>query len=239
MADAASVVLAATITIIPFYLALTLSKLRLLKRNPQASIALAMGMSLLFFLDPLHDTNGLGLYSPFFGPLELELIIAFTLSFLALTLGGSRAGGWPLWIVATGIAIHSFSEASELVDAVPVYLGNLTIALPNAVSFVLHKFLEGFALVAYAAGSGVQRFRLLALGATPLVLLAIGGSVSSLLSSFDLTPLIAAGAGGWTFVLLSLGSRFDNKNRPALFALVVFGFIIVYSLGLLHSAKIG
>ncbi len=237
MADAASAAIAAIITIIPFYLALTIPRFQFLMKNPQAFAALAMGMSLLFFLEPLHDTNGLGLFSPSFGFLELELVATFVVVFIVLTLGGSQGGAWPLWVIGAGIAIHSFSESSVLVNAIPLYLGNIAIAIPNAVSFVLHKFLEGFVLVAFSASLGIQRFRQLVFGALPLALLSVGGALSSFLPPFDLTPLIAAGAGGWTFALLSLGPSFDGRNRPVMYVLVVVGFIIVYSLGLLHSAN--
>lgn len=239
MADPVSVVLVAVVTIAPFYLALFFSKLEVIRKRAEAVIAFALGMTLLFFLEPMHGTNGLGLYSPTFGPPELVLVVAFVLSFLILGSTGSKGKDFSLWIITTGIALHSFSESSELVGATPIYLRSLSVAFPNAASFVLHKFLEGFVLVAYSAAVGTPSFRQLVVGATPMALIGFAGVLSTLLPPVELTPFIAAGAGGWALVLVALSSRFDGKKGPSLIALVALGFIVVYSVGLLHSSQIG
>jgi len=192
-------------------------------------------MSMVFLLDPIEDTNGLGLYSRPFGPTDLILIGAFAVTILVLAFAASEKTGWPLWVFATGVAIHSFSETYALVGTIPIYFGNLAVTLPNAASFLLHKSLEGFVIVSYGANLGIQRLKDYFRGAIPIAVFSIAGGVSALVSQSDLTPLLAAAAGGWLFILVALGLGFSGQNKPKIGALVVVGFVIVYSTGLLHS----
>ncbi len=237
--DLSALSLGAVLTVLPFYIGLLTFRIPIFRRHTQPTVALALGASFFFFLDPIKGTNSLGAFSPVVGLEQAVLISAFALTFVVLAFGRGQAEGWPFWIVATGIAIHSFSESSGLAVAVPIYLSNFSVAAPGAASYLLHKFLEGFVLVAYCVGSGALKLRQVALAAVPMVVMSIAGALSSLLPSLDLTPFLASAAAGWMFVVVALGSQLGRKNRPLVVAMVAVGFVIVYSAGLLHSLQIG
>lgn len=239
--DASSIAIGISATVLPFYLALTTFNLQPLRRNPQVSLALALGMSFYFLFDGYLDSTSLGIGGGFYGGFQpLVLIVAFAATFAFLAWGKGRGSeAWPLWIVALAISIHSFSEGSEVSGTAPLYLANLSSTLANITAFEFHKFLEGFVLVAAALSLGVTKFRDVALAGLAMVALATAGALSSLWSSIGLSPFLAAGVGGWMLTTVVLGSRFERKNGPALFLLVVVGFIIVYSAGLLHFTVVG
>ena len=228
-----------TITIVPFYLGLLIFGIPAVRSHHRGALALALGGAFFFFLDPIQDTNGLGAFSSALGLDQLVLIAAFGLTFVVLAFGKGSGEAWPFWVIATGIAIHSFSESAALGEAVRVFFSNVTVALPGSASFVLHKFLEGFVLVAYCTASGAKKIGQVALAGIPMVLLSVSGGLASLLPSLDLSPFLASAAGGWMLVLVALGSQLEKKSRPLVIGLVVLGFIIVYSVGLLHSARFG
>ncbi|MDA4119417.1 MAG: hypothetical protein OK436_02410 [Thaumarchaeota archaeon] len=232
---AADVVLGVLATVLPFYLGLATFQLQAVRRHPQGMLFLATGMSFYFLFDGFVDSTELGVALGYYGGLlPLVLIAAFGGTFLLLAF--TRRGpsyAWPLWIIALGISIHSFAEANDLANAAPLYFSNLNAVLPDAASFVIHKFLEGLVLAAAATIFGASRLRQVALAGTPMVLVGLAGSLSSLLP-LGLSPFIAAGVGGWMAVTLALASRLDRDARPALFLLLIVGFVIVYSATLLH-----
>ncbi len=240
MLDLSALSLGVIITILPFYAALLTFGIPLFRRHPQATLALALGMSFYFLFEGFLDSTELGVDLGFYGGLQpLVLVAAFAATFVILAFARRAPNdAWPLWVFAIGISIHSFSEASDVSGSASLYFTNLASVLPIASSFVMHKFLEGFVLVAAAISFGIPRFRQVALAGAPMIVLAIAGSLSSLLPSLGLSPFIAAGVGGWMFVTVGLATHFNKSNKPVLLALVVLGFIIVYSGALLHFTTI-
>lgn len=234
--DASSVALGILATAIPFYLALTLSQLQSLKRHSQLALAFAAGTSIYFLLDGYVDSAELGVPLGYYGGWQpLELLAAFALTFLILQSFRRRPGyAWPLWVVAIGISMHSFAEANDLTSTANLYITNFASVLPDAAPFVIHKFLEGFALVAAALVLDVKGFRQVAVGGAPMLVIAAAGSLSSLLP-LTLSPFIAAGVGGWALVTVVLISHLERPSRPKALALVVLGFVVVYAAALLHS----
>jgi len=233
LSDVVDIAIAIVVSVLPFYfgLGLTISALR---GRQNEAVAMATGASIFLFIDPIRDTNGLGGFAPNFGPENLVILAAFSFTFLLLSTGLGGRNAWPLWVLATGIAIHTFAEASELAGSVPTYLSDFSVALPGGLSFVLHKAIEGFVLGAYSLLIGA-RWKQAALGGLPLVGISIAGAAASLVPSLDLSPFIAAGAGGWMFVVVALGTGTTRPIRPATFALILAGLVIVYTVGLLHS----
>lgn len=235
MVGASAIALGVFATILPFYLAITTFRVQAVKRHPQALLAFAVGMSFYFLFDVFVDSTELGVAVGYYGGLQpLLLVAAFGVTFLILAF--ARRGpdyAWPLWIIALGISIHSFAEANDLSNTAPLYFANFSAVLPDAASFVIHKFLEGFVLVAAATIFGASRLRQVALAGTPMVLVALAGSLSSLLP-LALSPFIAAGVGGWMAVTVALASSLDRTARPAILVLLIVGFVIVYSATLLH-----
>jgi zinc transporter ZupT len=235
LVDAPSIALGILGTAVPFYLALTLFHVQAIRRHAQVVLALATGMSIYFLLDGFVDSAELGVtigYGSGWQP--LELIAAFALTFVILqSLRRKPEYSWPLWVVALGISIHSFAEAHDLASAANLYFSSLSTVLPSAVSFLLHKFLEGFALVAAAAVTGAKGLRQVMLAGTPMLVIAVVGSLASL-ATFDLSPIIAAGVGGWALVTLVLATHFERPSRPTVFTIIAIGFIIVYAASLLH-----
>ncbi len=239
--DAPAIALGISATVLPFYLALATFEVQAIRRRAQAVLALALGMSFYFLFDSFRDSTDLGVKHGFYTGLQpLVLIAAFAVTFIILAFGkGGREGTWPLWIIAIGISIHSFSEASDVSTSAPLYLSNLNAVFAGVSSFELHKFLEGFVLVGAALSFGVSKFRQVVLAGVAMIVFAIAGALSSLLPSLGLSPFFAAGAGGWMIAAVALASHFERKNRPTLLVLVVVGFVIVYSGVLLHFTIVG
>ncbi len=209
-------------------------KAKAVSKHADSALALSLGMALYFLLDSFIDSTELGVTRGFSEGLQpLVLLASFALPFLILVLARTKPDlSWPLWVVAVGISIHSFSEANGLATAAPLYVSNFATVLPDAVSFVLHKFLEGFIFAVAASLAAVSLKRALAM-ASPVVVLGVAGAASSALS-LDLTPFVAAGAGGWLAVTMSLAPRFSQSSRFYLFLMLLLGFVIVYSASLLH-----
>ncbi len=241
MVDASAVALGISATVLPFFIALATFEIQTLRRHPQASLALALGMSFYFLFDNYLDSTNLGVSQGFYGGLQpFVLIAAFAITFVILALGkGGHTESWPLWIIAVAVSIHSFSEASEVSASASLYLANLNSVFASVSSFEIHKFLEGFVLVAAALSFGVTKFRDVALAGVAMVVFATAGALSSLLPPLGLSPFLAAGVGGWMIATVALASHFETKNRTALLLLVAVGFIIVYTGGLLHFTVSG
>jgi hypothetical protein len=238
--DSSAFVLGVLLTVIPFYIGLLTFGVPLFRKHPQATLALGLGMSLYFLFDGFGDSADLGATQGFLGGVEpLLLVAAFALTFMILTFAKRGAAeAWPLWIVAVGISIHSFSEGYDISTSAPLYLGNLGVVLPNVSAFVLHKLLEGFVLVAAATSFGVARIRQVFIAGIPMVILAIAGSFLGDIPSLNLLYFAASGVGGWMFVTVGLASFLEKRNKPSLLVLVIVGFIIVYSGTLLHYTVI-
>ncbi len=234
--DPSAFPLGVLITTLPFYLGLLTFGIPLFRRHPQATLALGLGMSLYFLFDGFSDSADLGATQGFLGGVQpLILVAAFAATFVILTFARrSSEDSWPLWIVAVGISIHSFSEGYDTSASASLYFGSLNIVLPTASAFVFHKFLEGFVLVAVAISFGVPRLKQVVIAGIPMILLAAAGSLAGTASSLELSPFVASGVGGWLFVTVGLASYLEKRNRPAVLALVIVGFIIVYSGTLLH-----
>ena len=235
MVDAPSIALGIIGTAVPFYLALTLYGLGAVRKHAQVVLALAVGMSVYFLLDGFVDSGELGVTIGYYGGWQpLELIASFALTFVILqSLRRKPEYAWPLWVIALGISIHSFAEAHDLAAAANLYFSNLSAILPSAVSFLLHKFLEGFALVAAAVVTGAKGLKQVLVAGTPMLIIAVLGSLANFVS-FDLSPIIAAGVGGWALVTVVLATHFERPSKPTTFALIALAFVIVYAASLLH-----
>lgn len=234
--DSSGVALGILITIVPFFLGLLLFGIPLVRKHPTATLALALGMSFYFLFDGFNDSAQLGVNQGFLGGLQpLVLVAAFAVTFATLSFARRSPGGaWPLWIIAVGISIHSFSEASDVSSSASLYFANLSSVEPSAATFLIHKFLEGFVLVAAAVGFGTSRLRQVIIAGSPMIILATAGSLAGAFSSLALSPFIASGVGGWMFVTAGLGLHLDKRDKPDVLLLILAGFIIVYSGALLH-----
>jgi len=235
LVDASGVGLAIVVTVVPFYLALLLPRSSFLRNRSQAFLGLALGMSFYFLFDGFVDSTELGVTSGYNGGPQVFLLVgSFAMSFSILVLAKrSSAPTWPLWVVAAGISIHSFSEAGELAASAALYLNDFQTAFASALSFVAHKFLEGVVLAAVAVYMGEKDTKRILLAGVPMVVAAVFGSLSSLVP-LDESPFIAAGVGGWLMVTLAASSGLSGSSRTTTYLLVLAGFIIVYSATLVH-----
>ena len=237
MADLASMALSVTVTAVPFFIGASLVGLGVFRRNQQATLALGLGMSFYFLFDAFIDSTELGVTRGATGAaLQVTLVAAFAATFLLLVL--SREGPeltWPLWALAIGISIHSFSEANGLASAAPLYLSNFGSILPDAASFIVHKFFEGLILASAAFALGITSVKRVIIMGSPMFVSVVGGALSSAIP-LDLTPFVAAGAGGWFTVTIALSPRLKSSNGTATHLIFLLGFLSVYAATLLHVA---
>ncbi len=146
-------------------------------------------------------------------------------------------------LVSVGIGFHSMGEGIEIGSFISYsYLTNSTPNLIAAiggfgpgVAYILHKFLEGFVLGAFAALAKARFSRIILLGAVSGIPTVIG-IMLGLSTLIDPAYFFAIGAAASVYIEYKLISKFVNEEPILLYvAFTLIGFYCMYLAGLFHG----
>lgn len=197
-----------------------------------AATALAWGALAFLLFDLLKETASLG-QGVIARPGYQAMLVAAFAAGLVGTAAAARgiAGARVAWAFAlVGVGAHGMGEA--WIVGTEAYSSAITAPL-QATSFLLHKLIEGFAIVALASAA-LGRANALRAGALVALLALLGG-----MAGFAMGPgtapvvLFAVGAGGTAFALMLLARRVTPDIAGAAWA--ALGVAVVYAAGLLHQ----
>lgn len=210
----------------------------------------ALGFLMLFFIDLMDDSARLGIDLGLAGGwTQLALLGSFGLGLLGLVVvekfvaGRGYASSPPAfmaYLAALGMALHSFAEG--IVVGYNFGLGIEVEELSNilqGISFSSHKALEGFVISVFLPNGRRLRIALLSgtVAGLPILIGAAAGltGIPGIVSTF----LFAMGAGAVAYLIVRLILvAFEAGYDRRVFMAMLFGMILAYLAGLLHTARL-
>lgn len=201
-------------------------------RTHRAASALLAGALLFLLYDLLKQTASLGQGLTSRPLYQALLVLAFVgaLVLLPAAAHGRTSGRTILWVWALGIGMHGAGEA--WIVGTEALTADIT-APPQAMSFLLHKTIEGASIPLVATLAPTRRTTLAVAAAIGLLALLAGAGGFILGAGRAPVVLFAVGAGAATSALLLLARKTPWDARHA--SLVGAGVATVYLAGLLHE----
>jgi hypothetical protein len=207
-------------------------------------IASAIGILVWLFLDLMSDSSFLDVNRGLEGGWgQVAIFITFVagLGILVLVdhdfLDSKPAPTYVALLAAVAMGFHSAGEAMELGGALATVGLDVILGLP-ALSFILHKILEGFVLSAFlVVGVQTPSFKRSMLQSAIVGAFALLAEPLGYLSLFESSYFFAMGAGGTIYMIWRLVFHTSGSDgRTLVLSGFVIGFIFVYLAALLHAA---
>ena len=243
-----AIAISASIGVIPVILGMSLPMLirSHLRNSTWILSSFAIGIILAEYVDLTINASQLGVSIGFArgGITQALLVGSFAIAIIGLpaldrivTKGSTGVNMWVIYLISIGLGFHSLAEGIVIgydlnVSGISLNIGSLTQAL----SFIIHKFAEGFIIP------------ILFLSRLSWRDIIIPGSIASLpillgtaLGLFGLPGIMssvffAMGAGGSIYMLLRFVPMILPSKNILYSSLVIFiGFFFVYVAGLIHS----
>lgn len=201
---------------------------------------IAAGMIAWFFLDVMADAAFLGINEGFSGGVnQLLLIVLFPVGLMTMIGLDTRAkpASKPgiAYIVALAIGLHGIAEGVAIGSGLEPAPDFLSLGgVEAAVSFVVHKVLEGFAISVFINPQRpyAKIFNAMLVAGVPTILGSAVGFGFALDSSF----FFALGGGAAIWLLATLLQRSSSvADRRVWAAFLLSGVLSMYAAGLIHT----